>query len=204
MGIDLKTAENALFILAALVPGYIWFSTLAKAFPQKKAEDKLFRLLKFLVLTAWNHLLFSPLIYALVTQQWFAERPWLAWLGWAVVLIIGPLALAKGLARAHGRRWGRVALTALGFDPVLDLPTAWQYAFMANQACYVLVTLADGAQVAGVFGGASAASDDMSAQDLYLEEVLELNERGQWGRLTPRRGMLITKGHVKMVEFIQT
>src|SRR5258708_5873043 len=78
--------------------------------------------------------------------------------------------------------------------PSLDA-TAWETVFRElGTGAVLLVTLKDGAKVFGrwVGGrGGSAASTDPKTTDLYLGEIGQVSDAGQYVAIEPRRGIYI-------------
>jgi uncharacterized protein DUF6338 len=63
-----------------------------------------------------------------------------------------------------------------------------------------MVTLTDGT-VSGVFGDMSFASSDPTERDLYIEEIWDVSESGEWTRRPERVGILIPSKEIKSVQF---
>lgn len=66
---------------------------------------------------------------------------------------------------------------------------------------FIMVTLASGEKVAGLFGGNSFASSDIRERDLYIEEEYTVDEHGKWEQRPERVGVLISAKEIRYIEF---
>jgi hypothetical protein len=121
---------------------------------------------------------------------------------WFALAFLGPAIFGMLLGVSVQRGWGRWFAHKLRLNPVHASPTAWDWRFSAatSGARYVLVTLADGT-VAGVFGENSFASSDPTERDLYIEEMIDISDTGQWSRRPEKVGILIPGKEIKNVQF---
>ena len=82
------------------------------------------------------------------------------------------------------------------------LPASWDYAFAARpRNIFLLVTLRDGAQVAGRWSDGSFASSSRDERDLLIGEVWQATDDEGWTALQPSRSILISGGEIKHIEF---
>jgi hypothetical protein len=65
----------------------------------------------------------------------------------------------------------------------------------------VLVTLADGSSVCGLFGSESFASSAPKERDLYIQAVYRHNKNGEFQIVERTDGILIRGDAIKHVEF---
>jgi hypothetical protein len=78
---------------------------------------------------------------------------------------------------------------------------AWDYAFgNIRTGTFVLITLNDGSEVAGLIGASSFASSSREERDLLLEQVWSIDAQGKWNQATPARSILLCGKDIRHVE----
>jgi hypothetical protein len=125
---------------------------------------------------------------------------------WFFVLIVLPalVGAALGLVEA-GDIVGR-ALRKFGIRIPSPDATAWETFFRELDAGAVLqVTLKDGTNVFGRWiggKGGSASSNDAKTMDLFLGEIGEINDQGQYVAYQPQRGVYISSAEIRYFEVV--
>lgn len=115
--------------------------------------------------------------------------------------VISPTVLGLLLAYENNGHWLRGLASRLGLKPVHPVPTAWDFAFSGmRQGTFVLVTLSNNSQIAGLLGSASFASSSREERDLLVERVWEIDGRGAWRELSPARSILLCGKDIRHVE----
>jgi hypothetical protein len=80
------------------------------------------------------------------------------------------------------------------------IPTSWDYFFGLRKTCFILVHLKTGESIGGYYGENSFASS-YPQQDLYLEEVWQLNEDLEFIEKIPyTEGLIINCNDIKFIE----
>ena len=121
------------------------------------------------------------------------SRSWIIWL-FMVPIVVG---LVLALTGSHFRDF----LMKIGLKPVHPIPSAWDWKFSNVSEQWVLVTLSDGSQVAGLLGVESFVSDDPAERDIYIDQVYTFDPNsGKWTE-AGRKSILVAGGQVKTVEF---
>lgn len=70
---------------------------------------------------------------------------------------------------------------------------------------WVLVHLKSGKMIGGLFGKESFASSFPNSQDLYLEAVWKIDNKGLFKEEVPQtRGLLINSSEIEFLEFYRT
>jgi Family of unknown function (DUF6338) len=109
-----------------------------------------------------------------------------------------------GVAWAYATDYGigyRIA-SACGLHLAHHIPTAWDYAFnRITTDSFLLVTLADGSQVAGRMAEPNFASSDGAERDLLIGEVWTFDKDEQWSLLRPKRSILLKASDIRYIEF---
>jgi Family of unknown function (DUF6338) len=196
-----ETAADLYFIVAVFVPGFVFDAVLSKFVPRHSSTLRELVLLRLLTATAFNYAVCSPVIYLLVTGALFANSPWWQGLTWSVVIFVVPIVLALIVAKASQKGFLALVARKLRLRSINPIPTGWDWIFSRTAPCYLLVTLRDGAEVAGYFGGQSMASSDRDRKDLYLERVFVVPARGPWRPIEPPSGIYIEGSQIAFIEF---
>jgi hypothetical protein len=152
--------------------------------------------------------------YAAVSAVYFAvatplvavaEARWgvVPWVAVAFENVVVP-ALIGGVAAFNAvHDWSTKAWAKLGIQPVHPAPTAWDYAFSRLPAgTFILVTLTDGSQVAGMYARSSFASSSSAERDILIEDVWTVG-KGPWTRPDPQRSILLCGKNIQSIELLK-
>jgi hypothetical protein len=78
----------------------------------------------------------------------------------------------------------------------------WGYVFGKHDPFWIIVHLQSGQKIGGRYDTESFASSDPADEQIYLEEVWVLDERGRFlNRVERSRGIIIMKDQIRAVEF---
>ena len=195
---EVKSLEQLSIILGYIVPGLIIVYIRAQFLtgrvgPHKDALLSYFTLSIF-YLTAMNA--GTSLITGSSAPLFEQTRYWLPiLLGGATVF--GVLA---GLNASLGfTRW---VLRQCGLHLPNALDSAWDWKFQNFPESLVTLTLKDGSRVYGWCGRGSFIGSDPKDRDIYLVQVYNVDEHGNWNMQTPGKGIYIAGGEVRIIEFI--
>lgn len=198
----LENTSDIYFILAVLVPGFIYNGVLAHFIPLHQNSEKALVLLRLLTATAFNYALCSPLIYLLATNALFPRRALLQGIVWFMIIFVVPALLGLTRASVIQRDRGAWFYRVVRLRPINPIPTGWDWIFGRTDPCYVLVTLTDGTEIAGFFGSKSMASSDPDRKDLYIEKVYKVPaDDGPWTEVEGTLGMHIDGAQISYIEF---
>ncbi len=199
----LSGSDTLLYTLAFLVPGFI-IDWVLSAFAAPRKQDSQILLLRFLTLSCANYALWSLPIYYSITTRLPQTHPFGAALLYAVVVLFSPIVLGVLIGGALKSPIPRRMLFRLGFNTLHAVPTSWQYKFgSVKRGVWIVVTLTEGSQIAGVWGVRSFASSDSECRDLYIERVYKIGDTGQWNAVERSDGVFIAKDQVKTIEFFE-
>lgn len=198
----LETVPNLYFVVSILVPGFIYSGMLSAFVPTRAHKERESLLLRYLTATAFNYAICSPLIFLLLSGIAFARQP--AWqaLSWFFIVFLAPMILAMVRARIAQRDGLRRLFQRLGLRTINPIPTGWDWIFSTTDPCYVLVTLRDGAEIAGYFGPRSMASSDPERKDIFLERVYTVPpDDGPWKAVEHSLGVYVDGAQIAYIEF---
>jgi hypothetical protein len=195
---DLKGLENVQLVIAFIVPGLI-ISYVRARFVNGRMDKPSDAVLTYLSLAVVYYGLALPLLYYIVDLPTGLLRN----LCWWALIAVGPAFFGLLLGIGTQRGWIRGLAHKLGLQPIHTVPVAWDWRFGACRgSCFVLVTLANGDTVAGIFGTGSFASSDPAERDIYLEELWDIpDDGGAWTPRNNRQGILLPAKEIRHVQF---
>ena len=183
-----------------LVPGYIIDEIISTIMPQKTYSDKV-KTVRFIGYSILNFFVWIWL-YWLLHKHIPPERT----LYWALIIfctlitstitgfIIGILR-KKELVRAIFKKFN--------IQAEHPIPTAWDYKFSeTTESRWIIVTLANGTHMRGLYSCRSLASSDEQYRDIYIEEVYCMDENEKWIKMKRTDGVWINPSEIKMIEFL--
>lgn len=149
-----------------------------------------------LSLSSVIYAIFSPALW-LAHRHSLAESCAAAYAGlWFIVLLVAPVLLAISWARLRKTKW------FLDHFPH-PIGKAWDYVFAQREPFYIIVTFRSGKRIGGTYAGRSFASSGHHEEQLYIEEVWDIDEnQGFIERHVQTRGMLISHSQIESIEFI--
>lgn len=141
-----------------------------------------------------------------IEQAMAVRDPWLLRAAiWIALVLIGPAVFGLILGIAAQKEWIHRIADYFDLSIVHVIPTAWDWRFckMPRDGLFVMVTLTNGATVAGHFGSRSFASSDTGERDLYIQEEYTITADGRWEARPEKVGILIPAREIRHVEFWQ-
>ena len=196
------SVDAVLLTAAFLVPGFVWESVL-HMFLRRQQERVDLTWLRFLTLSSVNYGLWSWLIYLLFAGAGVLSSRWAAAFVWFFILFVSPVTLGAATGLLSQRATVRRLLARYGVYTIHPVPTAWDYVFSESTGSWVLVTLADGSTIAGIFSARSFASSDASERDLFLEQLYRVEDGGPWQPVPMNRGVWIRGEAIRAIEFLE-
>jgi hypothetical protein len=142
------------------------------------------------------------LIFIIISTGFYSAHPYRTAAAWVIVVLVSPIVLGIVLGRLSQKEMLRRTFQRIGINTIHEIPTAWDYKFSkTDHAVWVLVTLKDGSQVAGLYGSRSVASSEPSERDLYIQEIYRITSDGPWQRIPRSDGILIRGDQIRHIEF---
>ncbi len=188
--------ENSLLILLLVVPGLIIVFVKSTFVTGRRASH---------TSTILSYFVVSCVYYGIVLP--FVDIPWLvslvgssAFFTWFCLVFVGPAAFGLALGVDVQKNFLRKLIQRLGLNPVHVMPTAWDWKFGEMGSEWVLVTLKNGTQFAGLFGNQSFAASDPAERDIYIQWVYDIDEEENWIS-RGETAILVTANEVSTIEF---
>ncbi len=192
---NLFTTEALRLFVVFFVPGFISmraFSLLVASerhdFSKSLVEAIAFSCLNFA-------LLYWPM--SVIHSNDFAHQyPILYYLSALGILLVAPCAWAWLFYRIMISDWYSKRFR----DPY---PTPWDSFFARGEACWVVIHLKSGRKIGGIYSGRSRASAYPTEQQVYLEEVWEVDQKTQRFLRKKNRtaGLIISRSEMTHIEF---
>lgn len=197
----LKPETLSLF-LYFVVPGFVTLQVYDVIVPAERRNfgESLIQLVSYSLIT--RALLFwaFPFVDAISTPKFRAVNPAVYFLGNGAFLLLAlaiiPVLLALGVyaLRVTGRRPINHLLKLLHLEiAILDrTPTAWDKFFGRNEPCIVVFHMNEGDDIIGGFSTHSFASAYPAPNQIYVEQVLTVDQAtGQYQRKANSKGVII-------------
>lgn len=133
----------------------------------------------------------------------------IGWSGPSVALqfysevLILPILIGSILGIGLKRRWLHPVLRALSLPIVDPYPRAYDHVFAEFEGqSLVIVAYADGKNIYGLFGYQSRAGRDPNHSEIFVEQLYEVDDLGQWTPSSPPRSALVSLDGMRAIEFI--
>ena len=191
---ELPSAEEIKGLVSLLAPGLI-IQALATRVRSGSVPELKDRLITYGVVSAAYYAVATPLF---TWRNGVILDPWLLSL---LEYAIAPAAVAIAYAYVVQYELDYKAAEKIGLHLAHHIPAAWDYTFEGiRRAVFLLVTLNDGTEVAGLYAGASFASSNKDERDLLLQELWDVEEGGGWKRSEPVRSVLLSGKDIRYIE----
>ena len=200
------TPEKFLLFLAFVAPGFFAMQVYSLWYPTQKREwgSSLIEIVSYSLLTylLWSRSIISHLrdagvltAEAAVTPGELLKNADLVFGGAIWVGIVTPAALASTLFLLRSKILPRF----FGMDH--PTRTAWDYAFRKNRRMIVICTFKSGDVVCGLYGGQSYSTTYPVEQELFLEQLWELEDGRAAREVEDSLGTVIKVAECKLIEF---
>lgn len=198
----LESFDMLFYTFAFIVPGFVMFSTFTTFVPKKNDAAKI-SLIRFLFFSSINYGIWSWLIYLLFNNQYLKTHQLYSAFLWCFIIFISPILI--GILAGHFSNKDKIRriLQSFGFNPIHTIPASWDYKFSKlPETTWIIVTLDDGSHVYGRFSTGSFASSDCDDRDIYIEEIYNIDDKGNWTAVPRCDGILIRGENIRYIEFI--
>ncbi|WP_449103624.1 DUF6338 family protein [Pseudomonas veronii] len=190
---DIWDVDKLILFIAFVVPGFISLKTYALLQPAD-FKDTSQQLVDAVAYSSINYALLIAPIYTVEYLNLKHSHPFWYVIFYVVVLLIAPIVWAKAFLWLRKTKY---------LQKTMAHPTGkpWDFVFSQKRAYWVIATLIDGRQVAGLFHTKSFASSSPSSEQIYLQEAWVVNDDGGFER--PREksaGIIILAKEIATIE----
>lgn len=188
---------NKLFLfITFVVPGFISLKTYALLQPTH-FKDSSQQLVDAVAYSSINYALLIGPIYWVETSDLRAACPTLYVLFYVVVLLLAPIGWASAFLWLRKTQFLQRSVAHPTGKP-------WDFVFSQRVPYWVIATLSDGRQVAGLYDSKSFASSSPAAEQIYLQEAWVLNDFGGFERKrSDSAGIIILAKEIATLELFQ-
>lgn len=180
----IDSLQNVQLLFAYLLPGFL-ISFIFSRFFTGRTRSLSESVINYLALTTIYYTITYPISGLLFGQGFDPSSP----LTVLLFFIIGPIAFGLLLGAINRRDWFHRILRRLGIAMVHPIPSAWDWRFYEyREGTFVLITMDDGSRIGGRLGPKAFASSDPEERDIYLDEIWDFDEDGEWQPLPKRKG----------------
>ena len=190
---DIFNFEKLLWFFLLFVPGFISTKIWSLIMPSdyRKISDYLLEVVSYgcINFAIW----FYP-AYWIVKNSQFCFWVYLFWI---LVLFISPIAWPIIVRKTLHSKF----LKGKILHPIAK---PWDYFFGEGEPCYILIHLKNGKLIAGLYSSDSFASSFPYPEELYLEEVWNITENGEFlDKIENTKGFWITRDSYDYMEFFK-
>lgn len=191
---DILTTDKLLLFLLFIVPGFISIKIYSLLVPsdRRKWSESLIEAISYSCINF--AVLFWPALT--INKGEFAQNHPV----WYYILTIFILFVFPAVWPVAGK--SVLSSKFLKGKVLHPTPKAWDYFFALGKPCWVLIHLKDGELIGGLYSKDSFSSSYPNGEDIYLEEVWKVDEKGAFvERVSQTSGMWIDKNYFDYLEF---
>lgn len=190
---DIWQIDKLSLFLIFFIPGFISMKIYDLLIPNEKRDfsKSIFEVLGY---SALNFAALSWLIIIIQSGNFSKDHRL-----WYLLALIGIICIIPIL-------WPIVLLKFLSWPPIAErivhpIMKPWDYVFGKKRVYWIIVHLHDGRRIGGKYDTKSFSSSFPSEEQIYLEEVWELDEKGAFKKPIDRsRGIIIIGKDISSVE----
>lgn len=189
-------ATSLQLILVFFVPGFISMKVYDLLVPSER-RDFSKSVLEAVSFSCINFGILYWTILAIHRGALYAERPGLYYMALIAILFLAPIL------------WPVVYLRILDLPlvkrrTIQPFPKPWDYVFSNRESYWVILHLRDGRRIGGRFDTRSFASSYPADEQIYLEEVWQLDSDGKFLKKVDRtQGVIVTSADFQAIELFQ-
>lgn len=193
---DIFQIEKLILFSLFFVPGFISIKIWSMLVPhaEKKTHDYLLDAISY---SCINFAFFSWFIVKFLNKTALEKHVIASLIGIFIIFFVMPIIwpiLIKYLLR-----WEKLRGVI-----IYPTPSSWDFFFSQGTQSFVLVHLKNGNLIGGLYGEESHASSYPYKQDIYIEEVWTVDEKGKFeNKIEGSKGMIIDKDYINYIEFFK-
>lgn len=188
--------DKLFLFLIFFIPGFISLKVYTLLIPsgRKDFSKSLFEIIGY---SSLNFAALWWLIIIIHSGIFYNEYKVLYFLALIFIFFIMPVLWPFILLKISS--WGPIARRILN-----PIPTPWDYVFNKRESYWVIAHLKNGKKIGGIFGKNSFASSYPDEEQIYLEEVWQLNDQnGFEAKIERSNGIIIFRDEVLALEFFK-
>jgi hypothetical protein len=191
---DALTPTTLVLFALFVLPGLISMAVYRLRMPARLADPGS-AIVQGLFYGALNYVLLLPLILFIHRDGYAELHPWRYWAGVLAMVFVAPAVWPVLLVWAYHTPW-------LARWINVPYPSVWDYVFRGREAQFVLLRLANGELIGGLWGPDSYAGQHPHEGDIFISSVYRVSESGDFEEPVPRSaGVHVRGGAYTSVEF---
>jgi len=184
--LEFLTENTPVLIIVWVAPGFISLKIWSLVHPSQKI-----RISESII----EAIIFSGFTYIATIWLFFLIRDisfiWVYFLAVLIVSVLCPI-LLKNILGSKFLKQKTISL----------IPKSWDYFFWKKKCCFMLVHVEKGRVIGGLYGPDSFASSYPEKEDIYLQEVWKIDEKGKFlERIPGSKGLLVNSDVIEYIEF---
>ena len=190
---DIWAAEKLPLFLVFIVPGFVSLKVWDLLVPgeRRRLDGALIDLVAYSTL---NFVLLAWLIVPLLSGRWHGLPAYVAMVS---IFLVFPVLWPIFWKWLRTRKW----MSGFAIHP---MARPWDYVFAKREPAWVIVHMKDGSVIGGRFGGDSFASSWPAAEQIYIEELWQLDAQGDFIKAVDRsHGAIILGTEIRAIEFFE-
>lgn len=190
---DIWTTEKLPLFLVFVVPGFVSLKVWDLLVPgERRGLDN-----ALIDLTAYSALNFAALAWLIAPLLGGQLSEVASYFAIAVVFLAFPAIWPIFWKWLRTRKW-------VGKHTIHPIARPWDYVFSKREPAWVIVHMKDGSVIGGRFDANSFASSWPAPEQLYLEELWELDAQRAFKNVIPRsHGAIILGADIRAIEYFE-
>jgi hypothetical protein len=189
-------SDTLRLILIFFVPGFISMKVYDLYVPSER-RDFSKSLMEAVSFSCVNFAAMYWAIVAIHADNFPTNHPFWYYLASAGILFVAPIFWPILYSRT-------MSLPFFRKRTIHPTPKPWDYVFSKGESLWVIVHLRDGRRIGGRFDTQSFASSFPADEQIYIEEVWQLDSKGRFKRkVDDSRGLIISREDFEAIEFFQ-
>lgn len=193
---DIWQIDKLVLFLIFFIPGFIAIKVYDLLVPteQRDFSQSIYEIIGYSCL---NFAALSWLIILIHLGNFYNEHKiWYSFLLFCI-MFIAPVLWPFGLLKLSSYK-------IIAKHIVHPIRKPWDYVFGKKESLWVIVHLKDGIRIGGKFDTNSFASSYPAEEQIYIEEVWEINEKGEFVKPIERsKGIIISEKEISSIEFFK-
>lgn len=186
-------ADKLILFIAFFIPGFISIKVYDIFIPSEKKNAQN-TILDAVTYSCINYALLSWLLYIDIRFAFQQKLPLVHSLILLLVLFVSPVLLA------FFYMWLRKTKIVREYIPH-PIQKPWDYFFGKQESYWVIIELNDGTKIGGIYDSDSFASSFPAEEQIYLQQVWEIEDRKFIKPIERSRGIIVSGGNIKHIEF---
>ena len=183
---EFLTENTPMLVVGLIAPGFISLRIWGLIHPTQKTRISE-SLIEVIIFSSFTYIA-TMWLFFLITDIRFV---WIYFLTVLITSVLWPI-LLKGILSNNFLKRKTISI----------IPKSWDHFFGKKECCFILVHLGNDRVIGGLYGPDSFASSYPEKEDIYLQEVWKIDEKGKFlERIPGSKGLLVNSDVIEYIEF---